>query len=116
MLDKNAFLSKAVVNTTKTIKIKAWGDEEVKIRPLTIAESFEVMNTLGALSGEKVKDKPKDVKSLVEAQILCASYALVEPSFSIDELKTLNASAFAGITEIFGAVQELSNEASPSNA
>ena len=41
MLNKAEFLKNAVVNTTKTIKVDAWGDE-VKIRPLTIAESFEV--------------------------------------------------------------------------
>lgn len=109
MLDKSAFLQANRISESKTIFIKAWGNE-VRIRPLSIAENVEVLSTLGALNGTELSKEAPNAKKLIDAQLLCAHYALVEPTFSLDELKNLSASAFGGIAEIFGAVNEMANE------
>lgn len=109
MLNKAEFLKNAVVNTTKTIRVEAWGDE-VKIRPLTIAESFEVYS----LISEFEKSKGKDFNSFIKGQIKAASYALVEPTFSEDELSAIkDAKTFEGVSFIFNEISKMAGENTP---
>lgn len=91
-----------VCTEEKVVNIKAWGGE-VKIRPLTIAERNEVINLLqkdGDINNAKIA-------SLIEAQVLTAHFALVEPKISPDELKALPEKAFEGVKEICEEVDRL---------
>ena len=109
MLNKAEFLKNAVVNTTKTIKVDAWG-YEVKIRPLTIAESFEVYALISAFE----KSKGKDFNSFIKGQIKAVSYALVEPAFSEDELAAIkDAKIFEGVSFIFNEISKMAGENTP---
>ena len=88
---------------TKTITIKAWDNAEVKIRKLTIKEQAEVNALIyGDLTLDEAQEGTAhiDLLAVQESQILSASYALVEPSLTVDEIKNLPSDALEGISEI----------------
>ncbi|WP_170019187.1 hypothetical protein [Campylobacter sp. RM16190] len=95
-------IKQSVCTDEKVVKIKAWGGE-VKIRPLTIAERIKATEVFQQ-SSETTNVKIVDV---LEAQILTAHFALVEPKLSIAEIKELPEEAYAGIRQISEEVEKL---------
>lgn len=76
----------------KTIKVKAWGGGEVEIRSLTIAETADIAAT--QMRGEGGM-----------AMVKTASYALVEPIMSINDISNLDRELFDGVKEIVDAME-----------
>lgn len=93
---------------TKEIQVKAWNNNKVKIKKLTIKQDDEVQSMLmnnasvGDLQGGKLE---VSVGLLQKSQWLAVSYALIEPKLTVDELSGLPIDAQAGVGEIHEALQ-----------
>ncbi len=100
---KNPF--EVYVPKTRTIKVKALGGAEVKVRPLTLEESI-------AFQREMVKGVGPDGKPILNADKIYdvrlerVAAVLVEPKMTIDDLKKLSAEAMDAIVEIDDAIRE----------
>lgn len=89
----------------KTITVKAWGGD-VRIRQLTIGERSEVMAMMMSGDGKVVRDKIRaNAGQYAKSRILAASFALVEPAISYDDLSALSGSMDA-VNEINEALNE----------
>lgn len=89
----------------KTVTIKAWGGD-VRIRQLTIGERAEVMGMMMSGDGKVVGKKiHTNAGQYAKSRILAASFALVEPSISYDELSALP-DAMDAVNEINEALNE----------
>jgi len=92
---------------TKEITVKAWDDEVVEIRELTVSESNEVQSLM-------LKDSTSDqlssgtvnvsIGKFEEAKIKAVSMALINPKFSEAELNSMGVGAKEGIAEIYEAI------------
>jgi len=108
MLDKNSLINGFELDT-KTIQVKAWeklGDNEVKIRRLSLKESSYINDIL--LDGASPKDGTFSIQinKLQKAQIETVFIALVEPKLTRRELEKLSDNAQSGIVEIYNAITE----------
>ena len=89
----------------KTVTIKAWGGD-VRIRQLTIGERAEVMGMMMAGDTKVIGDKVQaNAGQYAKSRMLAASFALVEPQISYDELSGL-AGAMEAVDEIYEALNE----------
>ncbi|MDD5406013.1 MAG: hypothetical protein PHE73_03605 [Sulfurovaceae bacterium] len=94
---------------TKEMQVKAWQNMSVKIKKLTIKQDDEVQAMLmNNASANDLKDGKLEVSVslLQKSQWLAVSYALVEPRLTVDEISSLPTDAFAGVSEIYDALQE----------
>ncbi len=112
MLDRKNLLSGFTLDE-KTIKVKAWeslGDNEVKVRKLSVKESSEINSIL--FDGAEPKDGQYlvQIDKLKKAQIATVNYALVEPSLTRNELERLSDEAHEGIAEIYTEVMNFDKE------
>lgn len=89
----------------KTITVKAWGGD-VRIRQLTIGERSEVMGMMMAGDTKVVGDKIQaNAGQYAKSRILAASFALVEPAISYEDLSSLHG-AMEAVDEIYEALNE----------
>ena len=88
-----------------TVEVKAWGGE-VRVRQLTAAERAEVVSIMQG--GSSLVDGKMEVNigNLTMARIAEASFALVDPAMSRDEIASLGESAIEGVHEICEALAE----------
>jgi len=107
-MNKKEFLAKHSTKT-KEITVKAWDDEKVEIKELTVAESNDVQSMMlkdtdtDALASGKVE---VSVSAIEASKIRAVAYALVSPKLTEAELSGLGNSARAGINEIYDAITE----------
>ena len=97
---------------TRTLKVEAWNDAEVKIRKLNIKEQAEINDVLfGEVTLKDADDMAANISlgAMQYAQILSASYALVEPKMTVSEIQNQTAEFLTGIAEIHDALTEWSN-------
>ncbi len=94
---------------TKEVAVKAWDNDKVTIRKLTIREASEVKSLLmnNATSEQLSSGKLEISVGLLEhSQYLAVSYALVTPKLTIEEIESLPTDALTGISEIHDAINE----------
>ncbi len=92
---------------TKEITVKAWGDEAVEIRELTVSESNEVQSLmLKDSTSEELSNGTVNVSigMFEKAKIKAVAMALVKPVFTEEELNSMGTRAKDGISEIYEAV------------
>lgn len=101
MLDKSLLFEK-YNRGSKEVEVPAWGGT-VKIQKLTIKEKTEIESILYANASQKELSKGSfkiDLSQMMAAQIKSISYALVEPSMSIEELEGLTGEAIEGLKQL----------------
>ena len=91
---------------TKKAKIKALGGAEIEYRELTLGEEDVILES--TLKGYDKDGKPiTDIKGAMEVKFKKASYMLVNPKMTVNELKALNGSqARDAIQEIISLVED----------
>lgn len=92
---------------TKEITVKAWDDEVVEIRELTVSESNEVQALmLNDSTSQDLADGNINVSigKFEEAKTRAVSMALVNPKLSESELNNMGSAAKDGISEIYEAI------------
>lgn len=102
-------LFKQFTPETKTIKVEAWGGQEVEIRKLTIAAQNEIQAVLlkdmniAKMDGEAIEI---GIEQATKASLIAVSKALVNPALTVEELESLGNDAMDGISEIKNALDE----------
>jgi len=105
-MSKKDLLSKFKTKT-KEITVKAWDDEIVEIRELTVSESNDIQalmlkdSTSQDLADGKVN---VSIGKFEEAKTRAVSMALVNPKLSEAEINSMGSGAKDGINEIYEAI------------
>lgn len=108
-MTKKDFMNKFKTKT-KEITVKAWDNEPVEIRELTVSEANDVQSMMLKDTDTDVLSKGKvevSISAIESSKIRAVSYALVNPKLSEEELSGLGNAARDGINEIYEALTEL---------
>ncbi len=95
---------------SKEITVKAWDDEVITIRELTVSEANAVQERMTKDATETDVKSGKmhvSVPNFVAAKIMAVSIGIVNPKLTESEIETMGITASAGITEIYEAIGAL---------